>query len=281
MPRQRRSSLDAPFFHVINRSVRKAPIFRRPPDYRAFLGVLQEGLDRFPVRLVAFCLLSNHWHLVLEPAGTEGMIRFMHWVTTTHAARWHKHRESRGQGPVYQGRYHSVPIDGTGDLIRACRYVERNALRAGLVRRAQDWPWCSLAERLRTSPEVTLKPARFFTSQAWIEHVNTAGTLREQIEEPLEVVTMDPMRRRRRPRHTPGTKQAKGVEKRYDPLRDVAEIPGAGAERGQDGGHGRRRAHQDQPHAHVERAEHLRLRHPARALQPLEQRRNRPALPVK
>lgn len=218
MPRLRRTHLDAPFFHVLNRSVRKAPIFRRPQDYRAFLGVLQEGLERFPVRLVAFCVLSNHWHLVLEPAGTEGMIRFMHWVTTTHAVRWHHHRESRGNGPIYQGRYRSVPIDGTGDLMRACRYVERNALSAGLVRRAQDWPWCSLAERLRPQPEVSLKPARFLTSQAWIDHVNAAGPLWEQIEEPEDLLTFDRLLRRVRRTGTPGTKTPKSVEKRYDPI---------------------------------------------------------------
>ncbi len=191
MPRPRRTHLDAPFFHVLNRSVRRAPIFRRPQDYRAFLGVLQEGLERFPVRLVAFCVLSNRWHLVLEPAGTEGMIRFMHWVSTTHAVRWHLRRASKGNGPVYQGRYHSIPIEGTGDLMRICRYVERHALTAGLVRRAQDWPWCSLAERLRTEPEVSLKPARFLTSQAWIDHVNAAGPLWEQVDDPADLVRCD------------------------------------------------------------------------------------------
>ena len=221
MSRRRRSNLEAPFFHVLNRSVRKAPIFRRPPDYRAFLGVLQEGLDRFPVRLVAFCILSNHWHLVLEPAGTDGLIRFMHWVSTTHAIRWHRRRDTTGQGPVYEGRYRSIPIDGTGELMRVCRYVERNALRAGLVQRAQDWPWCSLAERLRLNPEVVLKPARFLTSQAWIDHVNAAGSAWEQIEEPNELVRFDPLpRRRRRTRRTPGTESSGSVEKTYDP-----EIP--------------------------------------------------------
>ena len=198
MPRLRRTHLDAPFFHVLNRSVRRAPIFRRPQDYRAFLAVLQEGLDRFPIRLVAFCVLSNRWHLVLEPAGTEGMIRFMHWVSTTHAVRWHHRRESRGLGPVYQGRYRSAPIEGTGELMRICRFVERSALTAGLVRRAQDWPWSSLAERLRPQPEVSLKPARFLASQAWVDHVNAAGPLWEQIEESEDLPAIDRVLRRER-----------------------------------------------------------------------------------
>ena len=249
MPRLRRSSLDAPYFHVINRSVRNAPIFKRPPDYRAFLAVLQEGLARFPIRLVAFCVLSNHWHLVVEPAGTSALIRFMHWVSTTHAVRWHRLRESTGQGPVYQGRYTSVPLDGMSDLIRTCRYVERNALTAGIVRRAQDWPWCSLAERLRPTPEVTLAVARFLTSQAWIDHVNAVGSPDERAD--------------------------------HDRLDDLPDLPGGAAERGQHGRRGPGRAHQDQPDAHVERAKHLRVLKTSRALKPDKDRRNRPALAVK
>ncbi len=216
MPRLCRSRLDAPFFHVLNRSVRKSPIFQRPPDYRAFLAVLQAGLTRFPVRLVAFCVLANHWHLVVEPAGTQALIRFMHWVTTTHAIRWHRLRDSVGQGPVYQGRYRAVPLDGMAGLIRTCRYVERNALTAGLVRRAQDWPWGSLAERLRQAPEVTLKPARFFASQAWIDHVNAEGLGHDHYDEP------DGFREfGHRPTGPaaarPGTKTRESVENRYDP----------------------------------------------------------------
>lgn len=254
MPRLRRSALDAPYFHVLNRSVRETPIFCRPPDYRAFLGVLQEGLDRYPVRLVAFCLLSNHWRLVLEPAGTHGLIRFMHWVTTTHAVRWHRHRESAGQGPVYRGRYRSVPIDGMGELIRVCRDVERNALAAGLVRRAQDWPWCSLAERLRSTPEVALKPARFLASQAWVDHVNAPGSAPEDTREPIDLV---------------------------DGLDDAAEVPGLRPEPGPHAGRGLGRRDRDESDAHVERPEHLRVRHATRTLQPREDLRNRPTPAIK
>ena len=253
MPRLRRSALDAPFVHVLNRGVRDTPIFCRPPDYRAFLAVLQEGLDRHPVRLVAFCLLSNHWRLVLEPAGTHGLIRFMHWVSTTHAVRWHRHRETAGQGPVYRGRYLSVPLGGTGDLVRVCRDVERTALDAGLVRRAEDWPWCSLAERLRSTPEVALKPARFLASQAWIDHVNGPVLPPERAEDPIDLA---------------------------DRLDDASEIPRVGPEPGADDGRGLGRRDGDEPDAHVERPEHLGVRHAAGSLQPREERRDRPAVTI-
>ena len=172
MGRRLRQTLRAPYFHVINRSVRRVPLFIRPLDYRAFLDVLAAGLDRYDVRLIAYCLLSNHWHLIVEPAGTKTLTRFMHWVTVTHAVRWHRHHKTVGQGPVYQGRYHSIPLETPQSLMRACRYVERNALAAKLVRRAQDWPWCSLSDRIRGEQPVPLKAAPFFTSTAWLNYVN-------------------------------------------------------------------------------------------------------------
>lgn len=253
MPRARRTSLAAPFFHVVNRSVRRLPIFVRPPDYRAFLRVLEEGLARYPVRLVAFCVLSNHWHLVLGPDGTPQLIRFMQWVTATHAIRWHRLHELTGQGPLYQGRYHSTPITGPADLIRVCRYVERNALRARLVQRAQDWPWCSLAERLQSSPRVPLVAAPFLMSDAWIHHVNTTATLGEQLE--------DAGAARLRGRHLAG---------------DPGRLAG-GAEGGEHAVGRVARAHEHEAHAAVEGAQHLRVVDPAGALQPGEERRQRPA----
>jgi putative transposase len=257
MPRARRTSLAAPFFHVVNRSVRKMPIFVRPPDYRAFLKVLEEGLARYPVRLMSFCVLSNHWHLVLGPSGTADLIRFMQWVTATHAIRWQRLRHLTGQGPLYQGRYHSSPLTGAADLIRACRYVERNALRARLVQRAQDWPWCSLAERLQPASSVPLVPAPFLMSDAWIHHVNATATLREQLAE-----------------------AGVGRLRARDPADDPGRLPG-GTERAERRVRRVARTHEHEADPAVERPEHLRVVDAARALQPPKQRRHRPALEVK
>ena len=203
--------LAASHFHVINRSVRKVPIFRCRSDYRAFLLALAEGLTRHPIRLVSYCILSNHWHLVLEPVGTDDLIKFMQWVTATHAIRWHKHHKTVGQGPVYQGRFHAEPLETAADLIRVCRYVERNALRAGLVSRAQDWPWCSLAERLRSDPQMPLVSADFLTSSAWVDYVNLPSTQKELIE-------TQTLRRVPSP-WTSGTEWTKSVENSSDPLK--------------------------------------------------------------
>jgi len=212
MPRRPRSAAPATFFHVINRSVRKTPLFPRSHDYREFLGLLCEGLKRHPVRLLAFCIMSNHWHLVVGPVDPPQLSKLLHWVSTTHAVRLHLRRKTVGQGPVYQGRFKSHVIDSPDQLVRVCRYVERNALRARLVRRAQDWPWCSLAERLQTEPSLPLVTTPFLASQAWTEHVNAPLTVREQVA----------MR-------TPVPKTAETVESTPvpdpDPLDDGALVP--------------------------------------------------------
>jgi putative transposase len=209
MARAKRRSLSSPYFHVVNRSVRKTPLFRRKTDYRAFLTVLSDGLVRHGVKLLAYCVLSNHWHLVVETPSTAELSRFMQWVTSSHAVRWHRHHLSTGQGPVYQGRFRAEPIDAATVLVRTCRYVERNALRAGLVKRAQDWPWCSLAERARSERSVPLASAPFLTSTAWIEYVNAplfAGELPG-------------------PSSTSGTKMPKPVENSSDPLNALNDAP--------------------------------------------------------
>ena len=214
MPRPRRADLDAPYVHVVNRAVGRAPILTRRTDYRAFLKVLGQGLEKYPVTLVAYCLLSNHWHLILEPAGTTALARFMQWVTATHAIRWHRHHKTVGTGPVYQGRYHATPLPGVADLVGACRYVERNALAAGLVRRAEDWPWGSLSARQRPSPVVALKSARFLVSQAWIDHVNAVLSPGDR-RIPVYCEDLNP---RAVGRWTSGTGRRKSVENSSDPL---------------------------------------------------------------
>jgi putative transposase len=261
MPRRVRTLQSESYFHVINRSARKVPLFERSKDYREFLHILREGLQRHPAPLIAYCMMSNHWHLVVGPVGTGVLSRLLHWVTTTHAVRFHKRRATCGQGPIYQGRFKSHAIGTAGQLLRTIRYVERNALAANLVKRAEDWPWGSLAERQRTEQTVPLHGAVVLSSRSWIDLVNTNQALERGHRRPVPFLW-------------------DSVENRPVPLRDLAEDPGAGKggeKRGRVGG----RSRNDQTHTHVERAKHLRVIKLPRALQPLEQRRNRPALAIK
>jgi putative transposase len=110
--------------------------------------VLAEAAERFPaVVVLAYCLMPNHWHLVLFTRRDGVLSRYMQWLTTTHMRRWHGHRRSIGTGPVYQGRFKSFPAQADEHALTVCRYVERNPLRASLARRAQNWHWSSAANR--------------------------------------------------------------------------------------------------------------------------------------
>lgn len=265
MARRPRAAHAAGFFHVINRSIRKTPLFQRATDYRAFVGVLEQGLTKHPVRLISYAILPNHWHLAVGPVDIKELSSFVQWITATHAIRWHRHRESVGQGPVYQGRFKSHAIVATGQLMRTCRYIERNALRAGLVRRAQDWPWCSLSERVSASSKLQLVSTPFLESDTWIQYVNAVIFPNEALA--VWQTTQKP---------TSVPKTAGSVENTSVPLHDMAERPGGG----KGGERGRRvvlAADDHESDAHVERTEHLGIRHVTRGLKPSKDWRHVPA----
>jgi putative transposase len=134
-------------YHALNRANGRHALFEKDADYEAFERVLAEACDRVPVRLLSYCVMPNHWHLVVWPRGDGDLSKFVGWLTLTHTQRWHAHRHSTGSGHVYQGRFKSFPIQADDHLLTVCRYVERNPLRAGLVRRAEDWRWGSLWRR--------------------------------------------------------------------------------------------------------------------------------------
>src|SRR5262245_9743930 len=140
MPRTARAVEADGLYHVLNRGNGRARIFHKPPDYDAFERILAEGLKRYAVELLAYCLMPNHWHLVLRPGRAAALGRFVGWVCVTHVRRHHAHYHTSGGGHLYQGRFKSFPIEPNDRHFRiVCRYVEGNALRARLVRRAENW----------------------------------------------------------------------------------------------------------------------------------------------
>ena len=91
--------------------------------------------------------MPNHWHLVLYPKQDGDLQKFMGWLSMTHTQRWHSQHNTIGSGHLYQGRYKSFPVQTNEYLLQLLRYVERNALRAKLIKRAEDWQWSSLWRR--------------------------------------------------------------------------------------------------------------------------------------
>ena len=140
-------------FHVINRGVGRMRLFHRDAYYAAFEAILEETLESRPMRICAYCLMPNHWHQVLWPEETGDLAAFMQRRTITHVTRWQKQRSQVGHGHLYQGRYKCFPVASDEYFYQVVRYVERNALRAHLVREADRWRWSSLWRRLHGTRE--------------------------------------------------------------------------------------------------------------------------------
>lgn len=174
MPRPPRADEAGGLYHALNRGNLRATIFHKEEDYAAFERILDEALQIHQVELYSFQLMPNHYHLVLRPLVDGEMSRFMGWVGGTHTMRYHAHYDTSGMGHVYQQRYKSFPIQDDEHFLIVCRYVERNALRAGLVERAENWRWGSLARWLQ-KPEPNpslLSPWPLARLPGWVERVN-------------------------------------------------------------------------------------------------------------
>ena len=147
MPRTPRLVINNLIYHILNRANGRGVIFQEQKDYELFERILFEGKEKYPIDIYSFCIMPNHWHFVLSADKGENIPSFMRWITHTHTQRWHVSRQSIGHGHVYQGRYKSFPIEKDNHFLQVCRYVERNALRAGIAQRAEHWKWSSLWSR--------------------------------------------------------------------------------------------------------------------------------------
>ena len=145
------------YFHVLNRSVRRDRLFFGTSDYEAFLRALGYAQGHVPMPILAYCVMPNHFHLVVGPTITPILSAFMHRLTITHSKRWHLAHGSSGTGSVYQGRFKAIRIKDDAHFATVCRYVELNPVRAGLVGESGEWLWSSVRKDCRNC-DVTLSP---------------------------------------------------------------------------------------------------------------------------
>ncbi len=158
MARPLRLHIPGKVYHVFVRGDNKVPIFRRSLDYRHFLDILANGLDRFTIQCITYCLLPNHFHLLAIP-DRHSVSRLMHQVNGTYA-QWFNKRHGR-VGHLTQGRFGARIIDDNEYLLTALRYIAMNPVAAGLVRRPENWPWSSyrtIAGLSEAPPFIALDP---------------------------------------------------------------------------------------------------------------------------
>ncbi|MDP4291661.1 MAG: transposase [Bacteroidota bacterium] len=147
MSRIERTSAGDYVYHVLNRANARVPAFESDKDYATFESILEDAVAKYDMRLLAYCMMPNHWHLVLYPKNDGDLIKFMGWLSNTHTRRWHMEKHTIGEGHLYQGRYKSFICQNDDHFITLVRYVEQNALKAHLVKKAQDWRWSSVWRR--------------------------------------------------------------------------------------------------------------------------------------
>ena len=143
MPRRPRICPGGTCFHVLNRAVARLPLFEKLEDYEAFERVLIETHAQFPLPLLCYCLMPNHWHFVVRPANDNPLSDFFRWSTHTHVMRWHAHYHTEGTGHLYHGRFKAFPIEEDDPLDAVLHYAERNPVRAELCERTEDWKFGS------------------------------------------------------------------------------------------------------------------------------------------
>ncbi len=172
MPRTKRITLGGCVYHVLNRANGRLRIFRKDADFLAFEQILAEGIERYSMRLCGYCIMGNHWHLLLWPVGDNDLSQFMRWITLTHTQRFHVSHGTVGIGHLYQGRFKSFPVQDDAHYLTVMRYIEANPLRAKLVKRPSDWPWSSLAVRKGMEAPFKLSQGPLKLSSNWDKLVN-------------------------------------------------------------------------------------------------------------
>jgi putative transposase len=177
MPRPLRAIVANYCYHVLNRANRRAAVFHEPADYAAFISLMAKAQEHEELPILAACLMPNHFHLVVRPTRADSISKWIHWLCTTHVR--HYHAKYGTSGRVWQGPYKACLVQTDQYLLTVMRYVERNALEARIVKRAEDWPWGSLRWRAIGNSTVELTAAPIDLPSYWTEFVNQPQTAAE------------------------------------------------------------------------------------------------------
>ena len=185
MPRPLRPIEEGLIYHVMSRGNNRQPVFLKSGDFEAFLETLTELKQRRPYALYGYCLLNNHFHLLIRPLRAS-ISRIMQSLLVSHTQRYHKHYRSGGH--VWQGRFKSPVIQDDEHLLTVLRYIEANPLRAAIVERAEDYPWSSYpAHGLGAANELIdrLAPYEELSPYSAVRQRNWAKAVHQPIEEKL------------------------------------------------------------------------------------------------
>jgi putative transposase len=178
MPRTARAAVGGLIYHVISRGNDRARVFHTDGDYWAFCQLIGEACVRLSMGVLAYCLMPNHFHLVLWPNNDGDLSSWMDWLLSTHARRYRRFHD--GWGHIWGERFKSFPVQGEDHLMTVVRYVERNPVTAELRTEAKEWRWSSARWReSRTDVPAWLTPYPGGLPKRWLDHVDESVTAAE------------------------------------------------------------------------------------------------------
>ncbi|NNJ79074.1 MAG: transposase [Xanthomonadales bacterium] len=183
MARTARASKGGICYHVINRGNARATVFHDSSDFKSFISLMSKACERIPMRILSYCLMPNHFHLVIRPYNDGDMSRWMQWLLTSHVRRYHRLRGTSGR--VWQGRFKAFPIQEDSHLLTVMRYVERNPVRANLVESAIHWKWSSIRNARTGHPCAILSQPPIPIPADWLAWV----------DQPISQTELDAVRR--------------------------------------------------------------------------------------
>lgn len=152
MPRMGRVVLPNYPHHVVQRGHNRQVVFAEPEDFQRYLSDLRELKDVFGVRVYAYCLMTNHVHLLLAPDESIAGLGLLMKAMAARATRYRNKLEDRS-GTLWESRYKSSVVQSDAYFLACCRYIELNPVRACMVADAADYPWSSYRARVSTKPE--------------------------------------------------------------------------------------------------------------------------------
>ena len=177
MPRIARALADNCLYHIINRGNGRQQVFHKDGDYRAFIDLMLHAREKHPIRIYAWCLMPNHFHLLVQPEQADQLNKYMQWLMTSHVRRYHSHYKSSGH--VWQGRYKSFIVQNDDYLLTVTRYIEANPVRSGLSATAVQWPWSSHKSRSDATENNHPDALPFPLPEDWEAYVDTPLTDKE------------------------------------------------------------------------------------------------------
>lgn len=155
MPRLPRLFIPNGVYHVISRGVKQSIIFQSDDDRHDFLRLIRLTRDEEPFRLLDYCLMDNHYHLLMQPTGGS-LSKIMQSINSVYANRYNlRHGLS---GHVLQGRFHSIPVETDKYLTTVSRYIHLNPVRAGIVNAPEDYRWSNYRAMIRGEHDLLAEP---------------------------------------------------------------------------------------------------------------------------